>query len=59
MRLLCVLLPVHSNVAQSLLLKHEAPQSLLLKGCSQEVSIGANTTYERKTSSVYFVLNHQ
>ena len=57
--LLCFLLPVHSNVMQSFLLKHEAPRSLLLKSCLREVNIGANTTYERKTSSMYFVLNHQ
>lgn len=39
--------------------KHEAPQGLLLKSCICEVNVGANMTYERKTSSRYFVLNHQ
>lgn len=53
------LLPVHSNMMQSFLLKHEAPQSLLLKTCLREVNIEANATYERKTSSMYFVLNHR
>ena len=57
--LLYFLLPVHSNVMQSFLLKHEAPQSLLLKTCLREVNIEANATYERKTSSMYFVLNHR
>lgn len=41
--LLCFLLPVHSYVMQSFLLKHEAPQGLLLKSCLREVNIGANT----------------
>ena len=43
--LLYFLLPVHSNVMQSFLLKHEAPQSLLLKTCLREVNIEANAAW--------------
>lgn len=52
----CFFLPVHSNVIQSSLLQHEAPQSLLLKSCIPGVNIGAITTYERKTNAVYFCI---